>query len=91
MKDSEKVELFLRKLQNHAEVKAKLYDGVDTDMPIDTALRYATEELGEVATAISRNRLNSVKDECIDLAHCAMLIFLSVDNFLDKQKDKDIF
>lgn len=70
--------LFLKALQLHAERKAKLYDGINTNIPIDTALRYATEELGEVATAISRDRYHSAMDECIDLAHCAFLIFKSI-------------
>ena len=69
---------FLKRLYIHAQRKAKLYDGIDRDMPIDTALRYATEELGEVATAISRDRYNSAMDECIDLAHCAFLIYKSI-------------
>lgn len=70
--------LFLQALKLHAQRKAKLYDGIDRDMPIDTALRYATEELGEVATAISRDRYHSAMDECIDLAHCAFLIFKAI-------------
>lgn len=69
---------FLELLKIHAERKAKLYDGINTNMPVDTALRYATEELGEVATAISRDRYHSAMDECIDLAHCAFLIYKSI-------------
>jgi len=74
-----KIKKFLKRLEIHSERKAKLYDGIDTNMPIDTALRYAAEELGEVATAISRDRFNSAKDECIDLAHCAYLIYLAIE------------
>jgi hypothetical protein len=69
---------FLDVLKTHAEIKEKLYDGINTDMPVDTALRYATEELGEIATAISRDRYHSAMDECIDLAHCAFLIYKSI-------------
>lgn len=69
---------FLDALKRHAERKAELYDGVNKNMPIDTALRYATEELGEVATAITRERYQSASDECIDLAHCAFLIYKSI-------------
>ena len=70
--------VFLNRLYLHAIRKAKLYDGIDNNMPIDTALRYATEELGEIATAISRDRFNSAMDECLDLAHCAFLIYKSI-------------
>lgn len=76
----DRLEFFLKVLKDHAVRKAKLYDGVDTDMPVDTALRYAVEELGEIATAISRNRYQSAVDECIDLAHCAFLIYVSIEN-----------
>jgi NTP pyrophosphatase (non-canonical NTP hydrolase) len=72
------LKLFLQILKAHAKRKAKLYDGIDRDMPIDTALRYAIEELGEVATAISRDRYHSALDECIDLAHCAFLIYQAI-------------
>jgi len=70
---------FLKILEKHAERKAKLYDGINTNMPIDTALRYATEELGEIATAISRDRYHSALDECIDLAHCAFLVYQAIE------------
>jgi NTP pyrophosphatase (non-canonical NTP hydrolase) len=72
------LEFFLKSLKLHAKRKSKLYDGVNTNMPIDTALRYAAEELGEVATAISRDRYHSALDECVDLAHCAFLIYKSI-------------
>lgn len=70
---------FVEKLVIHAERKAILYDGVGNDMPVDTALRYAIEEIGEVATDISRDRIQGAKDECIDLAHCAMLIYFALE------------
>lgn len=70
---------FLKILETHAQRKAKLYDGIDTDMPIDTALRYAIEELGEVATALSRDRFHSAMDECVDLAHCSYLIYQALE------------
>ncbi len=74
---------FLKRLYIHAQRKAKLYDGINTDMPIDTAIRYTIEELGEVAAEISRDRYSSALDECIDLAHCAFLIYKSI-------KDKNL-
>jgi len=77
---------FLDVLKTHGERKAKLYDGININMPIDTALRYATEELGEVATAISRDRYHSAMDECIDLAHCAFLIYKSISEQKEIQK-----
>lgn len=72
------LESFLYRLWRHAEQKEKLYDGIDVDMPIDVALRYTIEELGEIATEISRNRYSSAMDECFDLAHCSFLIFKAI-------------
>jgi hypothetical protein len=77
----EQIRKFLVALQNHARQKRKLYDGADRVQPgkQDIWLRYAIEELGEVAAAISRDRLELAKAECIDLAHCAMLLYLVLD------------
>lgn len=74
----DELEYFLQRLGKHTRRKALLYDGINNNMSVDAALRYATEELGEVATAITRDRYNSAKDECIDLAHCAILIYLAL-------------
>lgn len=69
---------FLENLELQAVHKAKLYDGVDRDMPIDTAIRYLIEELGEVSQEITRDRLQSALDECIDLAHCVFLLYMAI-------------
>jgi NTP pyrophosphatase (non-canonical NTP hydrolase) len=58
--------------------QAAFYDGINVGMKPDTALRLATEELGEVASAITRDRFNSARDECLDLAHCALLLYISL-------------
>lgn len=68
---------FLIRLYRHTIRKDNLYDG-NSNMSIDEALRYATEELGEVATSITRERYSTTLDECIDLAHCAFLIYRAV-------------
>lgn len=78
MGEHKKIRVFNARLYRHAILKAKLFDGIHANMSVEAALRRATEELGEVAAAITRHRYNSVKDECIDLAHCAMLIVFAV-------------
>ena len=75
---------FLYKLQVHANRKALLYDGVEatdrvSENNVDFYLRLATEELGEIASAITRERYNLAEEECLDLAHCAMLIAMHLD------------
>ena len=69
---------FLLNLEFQSQRKAKLYDGINRDMSVDTALRYLVEELGEVSQEITRDRLQSAMDECIDLAHCVFLLYLAI-------------
>ncbi len=85
MKKNVKIKQFIKLLKKHCKRKAKLYDGIDRDMPPDVALRYAIEELGEVSTDISRLRFMDARYECIDVAHCAVLIFLSVYDLEDEE------
>lgn len=66
---------FLKKLKVHAERKKQMYDGSNKTLPVDYCLRFAIEELGEVASAITRNRTTLAEYECVDLAHCAYLIY----------------
>lgn len=66
---------FLKKLKAHTERKKSLYDGSNRTLPIDFCLRLAIEELGEIAGAITRSRTTLAEYECIDLAHCAYLIY----------------
>lgn len=70
---------FLEGLEYRAIRKEKMYDGSGRDFDIDTALRFATEELGEIASAITRHRFLLAQDECIDLAHSAMLLWVSLE------------
>jgi NTP pyrophosphatase (non-canonical NTP hydrolase) len=78
---------FLSKLKSHAQRKAKLYDGIDNNMPVDTALRYLIEEVGEIATEISRERLSTAVNETLDVAHCAMLVCFALQEEM-KRRDE---
>jgi len=69
---------FLQNIEKQARRKSKLYDGIDKDMPIDTALRYIIEEFGEVSQEITRDRLQSALDECVDLGHCVFLLYQAI-------------
>ena len=81
---------FLEWLERHAKLKADAYDGMNAQelLTSDISLRYATEELGEVSTAMTRARWNQALGECIDLAHSAFLIYASIkaENKLDGAK-----
>ena len=70
---------FLELLQPHRKRKIEEhFDGPNVSMSLDHALRLAIEELGEVASAITRNRFVLAKHECIDLAQCAYLIYVAL-------------
>lgn len=87
MRDSlESIEEFCIALKAHAICKAKLYDGVERDLSIDRRLVLAVEELGEIASAVTRERMQLAKYECMDLAHCAMLIAFSIDRAPDGEE-----
>ncbi len=84
--EHEVYEEFIEMLTPHRKRKIeKNFDGPNIDMSLDQALRLAIEELGEVASAITRDRLVLAKSECIDLAQCAYLIYLS----LKRQEDSN--
>jgi hypothetical protein len=74
----EEIDEFVNRLKTQAIRKSQLYDGINNHNSPDECLRYAIEELGEIATAMTRERINSAMDECFDLAHCAMLLWLSL-------------
>ena len=82
-----KLDRFVKRLKAQAHEKAQLYDGeggliqrVGHESTLeDYSLRLATEELGEIASALTRNRRNLAKEECIDLAHCAFLLWAVLD------------
>lgn len=79
------VNSFCVRLKEHAFRKAKLYDGVDNVMSADEALRYAAEELGEVAAEITRHRWFACQAETIDLAHCAMLVYIAIERIWNEE------
>jgi hypothetical protein len=82
------IDLFVKRLCRHTKEKAKLYDGGETFAAfiqrdgtepfsqVDFGIRLAVEELGEIASAITRSRRRLAAEECIDLAHCAYLIWV---------------
>lgn len=83
---------FLELVKQQIQRKAKLYDGLDrivnTNLdltPVARGLFSCTEELGEVASAITRHRYDLAMAECIDVAHSALLLYLAVQKQRDTQ------
>lgn len=71
---------FVDALGRHARAKSILYDGINATLAPYKAISLAAEELGEIASAVIRDRPEAAKAECLDLAHCAMLIYISLCN-----------
>ena len=69
---------FIDWLKRQIERKTTLYDGYNNTLGIDFLVVATTEELGEVATAVNRERWLQAEAECIDLANCAFLIFRKI-------------
>lgn len=81
MTELELLEEFAEKLIKQGKRKAKLYDGINSSRTPDESIKFAIEELGEVSGAITRERFELAKCECIDLAHTAFLIYQSLRDF----------
>lgn len=69
------LEEFLEWIARQAVRKDELYDGVQNARQLDEVMRFTIEELGEVSSAITRERWELAKAECVDLAHCAFLLY----------------
>ena len=82
------IDEFFEKLKNQAIKKTQLYDGVDNVVDPRHAIALAVEELGEISSAITRDRLDLAKCECIDLAHCAFLISQAIVKYQRKIENK---
>ena len=75
---------FFAKIEHHAKRKAKLYDGFNHSTGFDKdkfkLIAGLSEELGEIASAVTRERPEAAKAECIDLAHCVFLLYSRLNN-----------
>lgn len=83
---------FINELQHTIKRKAELYDGFNKDndntYDVNYILPQLVEELGEIASAIVRERYVLARDECIDLAHNTFRMYVALSNPLTKQKEK---
>lgn len=81
----EEIKRLLELVEKQIRRKAKLYDGFThaSDVAgLDTVSRFmfsVIEEAGEVSSALTRQRYQLAKDECIDVAHSALLLYLAIE------------
>lgn len=79
------VKRILQRAERQIERKAKLYDGVDSvnrddpDKSISKFMFSITEEHGEVASALIRDRYHSALDECIDVICSTILLHIAIE------------
>lgn len=79
------IERLLKIVEKQIRRKAKLYDGftsVSDVANLDIVSRFMfsiIEETGEVSSALTRHRYQLAKDECIDIAHSALLLYLAIE------------
>lgn len=79
----EKIDLLLAVVKKQVIAKAKLYDGFNSTDKTDAVFKHTKscmEELGEVMSAHTRHRLELAKQECIDVMHSAMNLYLAIEN-----------
>ena len=52
---------------------------IDVDKSIQRFMFSVIEEAGEVSSALTRERLGLAREECIDVAHSAILLYLAIE------------
>lgn len=84
------IDFLLDKIKEKILHKKTLYDGFDQIAhPVyekDNIKKFmfsVVEEVGEVSSAITRDRMLLARDECIDIIHSAILLYLAIDQKLD--------
>lgn len=75
---AKQIEVFLLEFRRHIYRKENLYDGINSKRTSDECIRFAIEELGEIASALTRDRHSLARNECFDLAHTTLMIYLSI-------------
>ena len=79
----EKIDTLLAFVKTRMIAKAKLYDGFESTDKTDAVFQHTKsciEELGEVVSAHTRQRLELAKMECIDVVHSAMNLYFAIEN-----------
>jgi len=72
-------DILISTLRRQLARKALLYDGYNATRTLDDHFRSCVEELGEIATALQRERSYGAVAECYDLAHTALLLAKALD------------
>jgi len=83
---NKEIERLLNLVEVQIKRKAQLYDGFTTVSDVaglNTISRFmfsVIEEAGEVSSALTRQRYQLAMDECIDVAHSALLLYLAIES-----------
>lgn len=79
MKNSDRAQLFIEALERQVQRKSWMRDGIETSGEPLRILADIAEELGEVATDLSRERYYGAIAECVDVAHAALRLAIALD------------
>jgi len=79
MTNTERADLFLSALARLVQRKMWMPDGIEASIEPWYILGNITEELGEVATDLTRQRYYGAIAECVDVAHAALRLAITLD------------
>ena len=79
MKKSERATEFVLALERQVKTKSQMRDGIEADLDPWVMIASIAEELGEVASDFQRGRDHGAIAECIDVAHSALLLAITID------------
>lgn len=85
----QKMDPILKLMKRQVIRKAKLYDGYDSAISVKKGINEfmlsAVEELGEVSSALTRERYQSALDECIDVMHSTLLLYIAIQKKMEAE------
>jgi len=93
MEIDKKLSDFIERIKYQTKRKSELYDGFNRatgfDKDLNSLVVALAEEIGEVASSITRDRFEAAKAECIDVAHCAFLLYSRLIEESKKQSEEN--
>src|SRR3990167_7408675 len=79
MNRNELAQIFINALSTQVVGKSLMKDGIHTKFDPYRILASITEEAGEVSSELQRGRIYGAVQECIDVAHSALLLAIILD------------
>lgn len=94
MNRNDLAKIFVDALARQVIRKSQMKDGINHDLSPLRLIASVAEELGEASSDLVRERYYGVVAECVDIAHSALLLAITLDkdgSILDRMmRDKDV-